>query len=252
METKTLYDFIFSLSKSYEISNDRAELIDNLSRSLSLFFPLCEVKIYLMDEYSYLLKDFTKPWENLSSDKKIKECFDNFLIKKSTYEIKDDCLYFPVIQKNKTLGVVEIISKGKIKKDMTKVLSEMIKLKLQDSPRRVKELLNMLNEEIETTKRGIRIWYEEEFAQQRDEFQKELAQMEKQHIQELNQKTNELNQKEQEYVQELNQKEQEYVRELNQKEREHVRELNQKEDLITKQKRHIADLEAMLKIHGLF
>ena len=154
-----------------------------------------------------------------------------FVLKNRYKILKQLCL----ILKN-AIGI-----KGKIKKDMTKVLSEMIKLKLQDSPRRVKELLNMLNEEIETTKRGIRIWYEEEFAQQRDEFQKELAQMEKQHIQELNQKTNELNQKEQEYVQELNQKE-----------REHVRELNQKEDLITKQKRHIADLEAMLKIHGLF
>lgn len=122
---------------------------------------------------------------------------------------------------------------GKIKKDMTKVLSEMIKLKLQDNPKQVKELLNMFDEEIETTKRGIRIWYEEEFAQQHEKFQHEL------------------NQKEQQHSQELAQKEQQYSQELAQKEQQHAQELNQRDDLIIQHEKRIADLEAMLKTQNL-
>lgn len=113
MELKAFYDFIYSLIKSYEDSTDRIELIEGFSHALSVFFPVSELKIFLMDEYSYLLKDFTKPWENLDPsglDSNIRKYFDNFLVKKSNYEIDKEYLYFPVIQKNKTLGIVQIKS----------------------------------------------------------------------------------------------------------------------------------------------
>ncbi len=117
---KLLYNFIYSLIKTYEEASDRQELTDGFSRALSLFFPLAKVNIYLMDEFSYSLKDFTKPWENLSLDsknKEIKKYFDNFLVKKSNYEIFGNYLYFPIVQKNKTLGIVEIISSKLIDKN---------------------------------------------------------------------------------------------------------------------------------------
>ena len=94
---KLLYNFIYSLIKTYEESSDREELIEGFSRTLSLFFPMAKVNIYLMDEFSYSLKDFIKPWENLSLDsknKEIKKYFDNFLVKKSEYEIFGNYLYF--------------------------------------------------------------------------------------------------------------------------------------------------------------
>lgn len=117
---KLLYNFIYSLIKTYEEASDRQELVDGFSRALSLFFPLAKVNIYLMDEFSYSLKDFTKPWESLSLDsknKEIKKYFDNFLVKKSNYEIFGNYLYFPIVQKNKTLGIVEIISSKLIDKN---------------------------------------------------------------------------------------------------------------------------------------
>lgn len=65
--------------------------------------------------------------------------------------------------------------KGEIRKDMTKVLEEMIKYKLQDNKNQVKELLGMLDKDRETAKRGMRIWYEEEFAQIEAQHKKELS-----------------------------------------------------------------------------
>ncbi|MBQ8475715.1 sensor domain-containing diguanylate cyclase [bacterium] len=115
-----LYNFIYSLIKTYEDSSDREELIEGFSRAFSLFFPMCNMKIYLMDEFSYTLKDFTKPWENLNFDNKnseIKKYFDNFLIKKSDYEIFGNFLYFPIVQKHKTLGIVEVKSSKLIDKN---------------------------------------------------------------------------------------------------------------------------------------
>jgi len=117
MEVQTLYDFIFSLTKSYENAVDRTSLINGLKESLSLFFKIENLKIFLMDEYSFLLKDFEKPWESLVSSKendKIKIYFDDFLIKKNSYFLIDNQVYFPIIKKNKTLGLVQISVRDKI------------------------------------------------------------------------------------------------------------------------------------------
>lgn len=122
MDSKTLYDFIFSLVKSYEDSTNRDELVVGFSRALSLFFPMCKIKIYFVDEFSYLLKDFTKPWENLNNEE-IKKYFDNFLIKKSAYEIKNNFLYFPIHQKNKTIGLVEIEARESIENSYAEINS---------------------------------------------------------------------------------------------------------------------------------
>ncbi len=117
MEFETLYNFSYTLVKSFEEAKDRYDLIENFSKALRLFFNIDELKIYMMDEYSYLLKDFTKPWENLVHSEEninIKQKFDNFLIQKSTFEIEENILYFPIYQKNKTLGIVKLKSCEKI------------------------------------------------------------------------------------------------------------------------------------------
>ena len=111
MEFETLYNFSYTLVKSFEEAKDRCDLIENFSKALRLFFNIDELKIYMMDEYSYLLKDFTKPWENLIRSEEninIKQKFDNFLIQKSTFEIEENILYFPICQKNKTFGIVKL------------------------------------------------------------------------------------------------------------------------------------------------
>ncbi len=116
MDYKTLYDFIYTITKTDDIP-DRSTLIEAFKEALSIFFPVQELKIFLMDEYSYLLKDFEKPWESLSLNgckDEIRNRFDNFLIQKSQYEISDDVLYFPIIQKHKTLGFLKLKSREKI------------------------------------------------------------------------------------------------------------------------------------------
>ena len=82
--------------------------------------------------------------------------------------------------------------KGKIKRDMTKVLEEMIKYKLKDDKDQVEELLSMLDEEREAAKRGMKIWYEEEFAQLEAEHQKELKIQEAEHQKEIAEKDAEI------------------------------------------------------------
>ena len=114
-----LYNFLYSLINEYEQAQNREQLVNGFARALSLFFPMATLNIYLMDEFSFSLKDFTKPWENISRDienSAIKKYFDNFLTKKSEYEIFGNYFYFPVIQKNKTLGIVEIKSSKLIDK----------------------------------------------------------------------------------------------------------------------------------------
>lgn len=118
MDFQTLYDFTYSLTKLYDEATDRNILVNGFKQSLSLFFPIEELKIYLIDEYSFLLKDFVKPWENLSSNQEnedIKKHFDNFLIQKSQYEKERNILYFPITQKHKTLGLIKLKSREEIK-----------------------------------------------------------------------------------------------------------------------------------------
>ncbi len=114
MENKKFYDFIYTLTKSYEEAIDRTALTEGFLNALSMFFSIESLKFYFLDEYSFLLKDFTKPWENLiptEENAEIKKYFDNFLVQKSNYEINKKTLYFPIVQKHKTLGIVKLNSR---------------------------------------------------------------------------------------------------------------------------------------------
>ncbi len=117
MEFQKLYDFTYSLTKLYEKASDRTSFVEGIKSAFSLFFAINEIKIYLLDEYSFLLKDFTKPWENLLDDdftNEIKKYYDDFLFKKSKYIALDNILYFPIVYKNKTLGLIKIKAVEKI------------------------------------------------------------------------------------------------------------------------------------------
>lgn len=118
MDFQTLYDFTYSLTKLYDEASDRNALVDGFKQALSLFFPIEDLRVYLMDEYSFLLKDFTKPWENLSQNEEneeIKKYFDSFLVQKSNFEKEKNILFFPIVQKHKTLGLVKLKSREEIK-----------------------------------------------------------------------------------------------------------------------------------------
>ena len=75
---------------------------------------------------------------------------------------------------------------GKIRRDVMHVLEEIIKYKLKDEPEKIEELLGMIDEELEVTRRGIRIWYEEEINQLESESEQKLNNQQIQHEQEMN------------------------------------------------------------------
>ena len=119
--------------------------------------------------------------------------------------------------------------KGDIRNDMTSVLEEMIKYKLRENKNQVMELLQMLEKDRETAKRGIRIWYEEEFAQIEAQHKKELSIKDA----EIDKKDAELMMNEAQYKKELAQKDEEFAIELAKKDEE------------------IAELNSLLKTNGI-
>ncbi len=120
MQVQTLYNFIYEFIKNFEQTVTREQLIESFQKAMNNFFATEDIKIYLMDEYSYLLKDFIKPWENFSLNNKnseVQKYFDNFLTQKSQYESDKNILYFPVVQAHKTLGIVKLTAKDEIDKN---------------------------------------------------------------------------------------------------------------------------------------
>ena len=111
--------------------------------------------------------------------------------------------------------------KGKIRSDMALILDTMIKTRFEGNIEKIRELLNMIEEEIEAAKRGMRIWYEEEFAIIEADHAKQI------------------NEKEAEYAKQINEKEAEHAKELAEKNRE----ISQKENQISKKDNEIKELE---------
>lgn len=100
--------------------------------------------------------------------------------------------------------------KGKIKDDMALIVSEMIKFHLRNDKNKVLELLTMIEDEMEVAKRGMRIFYEDEFAKIDAQHKKEMD------VQKANFKKEFAKQKEQ-HARELISKEEEFARSISQK-----------------------------------
>ena len=92
--------------------------------------------------------------------------------------------------------------KGEIRNDMALILDSMIKTRFKGDNKKIEELSKMIEEEREAAKRGMRIWYEEEFAQINADHTKELIDKDMEHAKEIakmntkiSQMDNELSQK---------------------------------------------------------
>lgn len=133
--------------------------------------------------------------------------------------------------------------KGDIRNDMTSVLEEMVNCKLKDNKNQVMELLEMLEKDRETAKRGIRIWYEEEFAQIEAQHKKELsikdAEIDKKDA-EIDKRDAEIDKKDAE----LKMNKAQYKKELAEKDEEFAIELAKKDE-------KIAELNSLLKTNGI-
>lgn len=84
--------------------------------------------------------------------------------------------------------------KGEIREQMIKILSEMIKFKLQDDELKVLELLDMIKKEDEYVEKGYRIFYEEEYGELEEKLNEKESEILKKN-EEISEKDEELNKK---------------------------------------------------------
>lgn len=117
MDYKTLYNFMLKLTYAFEKSNSRADFILRLEGAFSKVLRIDRIKIYLLDDFSYVLKDFEKPWENLADDEqnqKVQKVLNSFVGSKDSAKSGEDALYMPIYEDTKIVGLLEIILERKI------------------------------------------------------------------------------------------------------------------------------------------
>ena len=126
-----------------------------------------------------------------------------------------------------------------LERDLALVLESMIKIHLKNNNEQIKELLNMIGKDIETAKRGMRIYYEEEFAQIDAEHKKELTLKDVENRKIIAEKNLQLEKKDLE------------IEEKDLEIEEKDLEIEEKDQTISKQEKEIKRLKEKLKENGI-
>lgn len=120
MDYKTFYNFMLKLTNAFEKSSCRKDFLDSLEAAFSKVLQVESIKIYVLDEFSYVLKDFEKPWESSieqTQNAKIQEVINSFIGSKDYTKLEDNIIYMPIFDNTKIIGVLKIILDKKIKSD---------------------------------------------------------------------------------------------------------------------------------------
>ena len=120
MDYKTFYNFMLKLTSAFEKSKCRRDFILGLESAFAKILQVDSVKIYTLDEFSYVLKDFEKPWENFVDDcqnQKLHDVLNSFVGSKENTKFQDNIIYMPISEDTKILGVLKIVSDKKIDSD---------------------------------------------------------------------------------------------------------------------------------------
>ena len=120
MDYKTFYNFMLKLTNAFEKSSCRKDFLDSLEAAFSKVLQVESIKIYVLDEFSYVLKDFEKPWESSieqTQNAKIQEVINSFIGSKDYAKLDDNIIYMPIFDNTKIIGVLKIILDKKIKPD---------------------------------------------------------------------------------------------------------------------------------------
>ena len=120
MDYKTFYNFMLKLTNAFEKSSCRKDFLDSLEAAFSKVLQVESIKIYVLDEFSYVLKDFEKPWESSieqAQNAKIQEVINSFIGSKDYTKLEDNIIYMPIFDNTKIIGVLKIILDKKIKPD---------------------------------------------------------------------------------------------------------------------------------------
>ena len=150
-----------------------------------------------IQEYGITESDITKPVFIHMDNEEIKKRFNNLETKiknKSkleNHEILDFGIisifasYNNIIEKLCKLYKDSRYVKGKVRRDMSLILDLMIKVRFKGNKEKIVELENMIEEDREAARRGMRIYYEEEFAKINSDWEKELAQKDADYAKEI-------------------------------------------------------------------
>ena len=120
MDYKTFYNFMLKLTNAFEKSSCRKDFLDSLEAAFSKVLQVESIKIYVLDEFSYVLKDFEKPWESSieqTQNAKIQEVINSFIGSKDYTKLEDNIIYMPIFDNTKIIGVLKIILDKKINSD---------------------------------------------------------------------------------------------------------------------------------------
>ena len=120
MDYKTFYNFMYKLTCAFEKSCGRTDFISGLEAAFAKILRIDCVKIYLLDDFSYVLKDFEKPWENLADNEqnqKIQKVLNSFVGSKDSAKCDKDVIYMPVYENTKIVGLLEIALEREIETD---------------------------------------------------------------------------------------------------------------------------------------
>ena len=96
MDYKNFYNFMLKLTNAFEKSSCRKDFLDSLEAAFSKVLQVESIKIYVLDEFSYVLKDFEKPWESSieqTQNAKIQEVINSFIGSKDYTKLEDNIIY---------------------------------------------------------------------------------------------------------------------------------------------------------------
>ncbi len=120
MDFKTFYNFMFKLTSAFEKSKCRNDFVQGLESAFAKVLQVEYIKIYTLDEFSYVLKDFEKPWENFADgvqNQKIQSILNSFVGTKENAKLEDNVIYMPIFDDTKIIGVLKLALDKKIKPD---------------------------------------------------------------------------------------------------------------------------------------
>ncbi len=120
MDYKIFYNFMLKLTSVFEKSKCRSDFVQGLESAFAKVLQVDNIKIYTLDEFSYTLKDFEKPWENLTDDfqiQKLQTVLNSFVGAKEFAKLVDNIIYIPIFEDTKIIGVLKISLDKKIKHD---------------------------------------------------------------------------------------------------------------------------------------
>lgn len=120
MNFKTFYNFMVKLTSAFEKSVSQKDFTQGLEAAFSKVLRIEKVKIYMLDEFSFILKDFEKPWENLAKceeNKKVLDMLETFAVSKENFKLFENNIFMPVRENSKVLGILKIVCEQNIEEN---------------------------------------------------------------------------------------------------------------------------------------